>query len=790
VLEELHRMLVEVNTYPRHFQHMHDVVLAREEEARARGDPPPVVAMRFAGGVEKNPKVYSTPSAAEVSVVVVGDGLPPEHYISVYSRHNEGDVGDTHRLTFLSEHVDPLTYPLVHVHGELGHSAALTASCETTSRKTWECRISRGAFACHRLSTRRAKDDRVVEMPHGGGRLFLQWLVDAYARVEWERLKWVLGNQHKLRVETLLGLMDHFSGADGAGPGAVLGVPVLLPSTFGGSPRHVHQCFLDAMALVMKFGRPDFFITMTAAPTWPEVVANLRPGETPATRPDLVARAFHRRLCALLDLVTVQGVLGKCRAFSWAVEFQKRGLPHVHLLVIVEQADKPRTVEQVDSAVSADVPDRERDPELYDLVNSLMTHGPCGALDPTCSCMVGEGAQKHCGKFFPKDRRDSTCLNDNGYPAYKRPCHDPERTVAGGVLTNQHVVPYNSVLLKRLRCHLNVEVCTSIRSVKYLYKYVLKGPDRACIEQVRDEVSEFVEGRYVGSPEAAWRLFEFPIHGKSHVVERLPVHDDLSKPVHFEEKKEWEAFQKAIREDDKLEAWFKWNAKAAELPDVQERARRLSWRYVDMPDHCTWEQKTRTWQLRDRAARRGEVVTRLFAVRPNQHNMEPYYLRLLLLHVPGEHALQWSDLKRVFPGDTALSFRGLASELGLLHDDVETQTMLEEATRQHTSTDVLCALFADALVWLEVQDPRKLWSRFLDAMAVHHRAHTACDLWRRVQTALEVHGKDFKDHYQVASPPVSAVDSVPRERPDAVAAERWGTRPVSARRYSCVTPSR
>ncbi len=76
-------MLLDVNLYPRHFKHMHDVVVVREEEARARGEPRPVVAMRFAGGVEKNPRTYSAPSAAEVSMVVVGDALPPAHYVTV-----------------------------------------------------------------------------------------------------------------------------------------------------------------------------------------------------------------------------------------------------------------------------------------------------------------------------------------------------------------------------------------------------------------------------------------------------------------------------------------------------------------------------------------------------------------------------------------------------------------------------------------------------------------------------------------------------------------------------------
>jgi hypothetical protein len=287
--------------------------------------------------------------------------------------------------------------------------------------------------------------------------------------------------------------------------------------------------------------------------------------------------------------------------------------------------------------------------------------------------------------------------------------------------------------------------------VKYLFKYTFKGPDRACVEQGRDEVSEFVEGRSVGSPEAAWRLLEYPLHGKSHVVERLPVHDDVSKLVAFQPDHAREAFEKALAESDKLEAWFQWNRDAAALKNVSERERRLSWRYVDMPTHCAWNQKTHAWQLRGRAARRGEVVTRLFAVHPGDGTVEAYYLRLLLLHVPGSRALQWDDLRCMGPDEVKPTFRALAGRLGLLHDDVETQTMLEEAVQQRKDTDLLCALFADCLVWLEVQDPPGLWRSFVKAVALHHRAHSELDLWMRVNNVLDAHGKSC-EHYRVARP--------------------------------------
>ncbi len=50
------------------------------------------------------------------------------------------------------------------------------------------------------------------------------------------------------------------------------------------------------------------------------------------------------------------------------------------------------------------------------------------------------------------------------------------------LVTNRLIVPYNPGLLLKYNCHINVEVCSTVKSVKYLYKYVYKGGDRAVIE--------------------------------------------------------------------------------------------------------------------------------------------------------------------------------------------------------------------------------------------------------------------------------------------------------------------
>ena len=86
-----------------------------------------------------------------------------------------------------------------------------------------------------------------------------------------------------------------------------VGKRIVLPSSYPGSPRAMQQNYLDAMALVRKYGRPDFFITMTANPNWPEIKNSLAPGESAADRPDLVARVFRLKADALLHDILKKG---------------------------------------------------------------------------------------------------------------------------------------------------------------------------------------------------------------------------------------------------------------------------------------------------------------------------------------------------------------------------------------------------------------------------------------------------------------------------------------------------
>jgi hypothetical protein len=69
----------------------------------------------------------------------------------------------------------------------------------------------------------------------------------------------------------------------------------------------------------------------------------------------------------------------------------------------------------------------------------------------------------------------------DSYPNYRRHDDGRKEKVRGCELDNRWVVPYNPYLLWLFNCHINVEACGSIKAVKYLFKYIYKGHDRASV---------------------------------------------------------------------------------------------------------------------------------------------------------------------------------------------------------------------------------------------------------------------------------------------------------------------
>lgn len=166
-----------------------------------------------------------------------------------------------------------------------------------------------------------------------------------------------------------------------------MGQRVILPASFDGGNRATANRLQDSMTGVRKLGKPDLFITFVANPRWREVQEALLPGQSSVDRPDIVARVFRMKLDAMLHDLINDGVLGRAVAHYHVIEFQKRGLPHAHILLILHPTDKLRNADDVDTVIRATIPDERTEPELYQVVSKLLMHGPCGNDNVYASCM-------------------------------------------------------------------------------------------------------------------------------------------------------------------------------------------------------------------------------------------------------------------------------------------------------------------------------------------------------------------------------------------------------------------
>ena len=298
-------------------------------------------------------------------------------------------------------------------------------------------------------------------------------------------------------------------------------------------------------------------------------------------------------------------------------------------------------------------------------------------------------------------------MSESSYPIYRRRSPgDGGRTVEfikGNkkyVADNSWVIPYNPVLLLKYDCHVNVEVVATVVAVKYLYKYISKGPDRAIVEinkpsgvnsnNMVDEVKQFLDCRYLSASESIWKIYGFSVHGKSHTVFKLSCHLESEQSVVMEEGEEMKALL-AGEPETTLTAFFKMNCENPE-------ARNLI--YPDFPNKYTWNASQKKWVKR----KFGYAIGRIPTVPFNVKTMDLYCLRVLLHHIPGPTSFE--DL-RTINGNIFPSFHAACIEHGLMDDESEIERALEEASTLKFG-DTLRRFFITLLIYVKPSNPFKL----------------------------------------------------------------------------------
>ena len=156
--------------------------------------------------------------------------------------------------------------------------------------------------------------DRSTSYIHRFGRLFHQYIVDQYSKIELARLNFFRHNQDQIRADLYQNIKD----ADPQLLGHNIGKRIVLPSTYKGSPRNMQQLYQDAMAVIRTFNKPDLFVTVTCNPHWPEIEAELKNVQN-ADKLTIIARVFKLKLNAIMDDLFKKHVLGKAAAHMYVI---------------------------------------------------------------------------------------------------------------------------------------------------------------------------------------------------------------------------------------------------------------------------------------------------------------------------------------------------------------------------------------------------------------------------------------------------------------------------------------
>ena len=642
------------------------------------------------------------PEAPEVALLIDPDFIEAAERPFICSLRNPPGNGHDNTQIFPVHHRSyiPMAYPLLFPYGTHGWGKF---TCNVDGKQA-----SHIMFLRYHLMSRSGHQNFM----HLGGKLFQQLLVDEYERVEFSRLQFIRHNQTELRAESY-GRLTMMSSL-GAGPN--IGRPIILPATVTGSDRWYVKQYRNAMALVRVLGKPTLFLTCTLDTGCTEVKSYLQPGQVCYDRPDLLNRVFHAKYTDIVHEVTKGNLFGKCIGFVSSIEFQKRGAPHVHMIIWLENFQV--TPHNINNIISAEIPmmgvEGTQQRQLHDLVIDKMIHGPCGVgyNNTRLACRTRNNNNPTCSKKFPKSFNPSTIILDDSYPLYRR--RAPDDPSGGGHVgykfirgqrirvDNKWVVPYSPYLLLKYGCHCNLEYCNSIHSVKYLFKYQMKGGDMVTVqlpggEEVRDEIRQYTHKRYISATYAHWRILEYPLVQMVPSVMMLKVHDLGQHEVYFHPNSNAVQYEVNNSSRTMLTEYFAANACPVRGPDARELL------YEDFPTKFTWNSSLNRWTKR---VRNVLMYGRMVNIHPA--NVEIFHLRLLLKHRKGANSFE--ELRTV-DGINMGSYRAAAIALNLCQNDQNYIDCLNDA-KIYSMPSALRQLFCSILTQCFPTDPRTLMLQF------------------------------------------------------------------------------
>lgn len=589
----------------------------------------------------------------------------------VFKAHGE----ENHQfISIFSPFYEPLQYPILFPYGELG----------------WSPRNKEGLSQCQWYRRRILMEDRFQKY----SRLAQEYMVDMYSRVEEERILVIKrGKQHQ-RSRFEINEVDGWDGDDSWHS--------QLPASFMGSRAWASNQVADALTLCRKFGKPTLFITMTTNPNWQEITSQLLPGQNASDVPQVVVRVFHQKMKHMINILSKAS--GGFQYLIWVVEFQKRGLPHCHMIIKLKSE---LSILETEALVRAELPTEEEDAELRRLILKHNMHPQSHLTVPYSRC----NKNGKCIYKFPIPLQAMTSFNEFGNILFRRRKEE-----------DRWVVSHIPGLLREMQTHIHVDVCSHVGVVMYLYKYLFKGVDKAKMgivpandgeaaeEQAPNEFDDYVNSRYLSSSEAMWRIFNYNVTSKTPSVTALRVHvpngqlgsmskgpkaSTASPLLYYFARPPGEEFDGLCY----AEYFAKFKRRKDLSPAQQREEHWVEYQIQDNPQRPSFV-------IRNKGP---DKLIRIAIVAPRLG--EIYYIRLLLQIRPARSF----EALRTVDGVIFETFQEACVELGVFRDKNEANHTIEEAIEMHYSPQHIRFLFAHLLVDLEPAG-RVLWDQYKSSM--------------------------------------------------------------------------
>ena len=321
---------------------------------------------------------------------------------SIVVRHD----GSHQIISAISRLWKPLAYPLFFPHGTLGWGIV---GVETNNENMYNAReIKIGTDGCGRqIMFYRA---HILQEPRFQifGKLTNEYAVDMLTRNLETRLNYIRENQKRVMDEDTKLMGETF-------------VPesqnIYLPSSFMSSKRWAKEQIADSLTIASNLGNPTFFITMTCNSDWPEIKMRLRAGQDFSDIPSDVVRVFKQKLTLLeQSLKTMFPHVGRVLYMIHSIEFQKRGLPHAHILCKFErECTNPC---HIDSVISAEMPSNADNRNLIE--KFMIHHHPSLESNRSQYCQCIRDGRRVCRFGYLQPLQTNTTIDSEGRVHYHR----------------------------------------------------------------------------------------------------------------------------------------------------------------------------------------------------------------------------------------------------------------------------------------------------------------------------------------------------------------------------------